>query len=56
LFFLAHKNFFCPTQAFVASFVEGFSIQMRSPSIAPAQLSNPTVLADLNPFAIFLAQ
>jgi hypothetical protein len=26
---------------------------MRIPSIAPAQLSNPTVLADVNPFAFF---
>jgi hypothetical protein len=56
LFFLPHTNFFCPTQAFAASFAVGFSIQMRIPLIAPAQLSNPTVLADLNPFEIFLAQ
>jgi hypothetical protein len=56
IFFLPHKNFFFPTPAFLASFAVGFNIQMRIPSIALAQLSNPTVLPDLTLQQFFLPQ
>jgi hypothetical protein len=52
LFFLPHRNFFWPTPAVFASFIDGLCIQIKILSIAPVQQSNLTLLASQNPFAI----